>query len=151
MINRLPGQLTVDQASGNESFVNAGEPRVRNLELRSTKEDRPRMVAINRAMSTLKSVVTLAGFREEAVMFCVGWNKLRAVPANFTDFHWRLPERRGACSSLLSCRSKNSQPGTVRSRRSGCQSRTPGRRQSCPHRRQKLSRSRRRLRCYLRQ
>jgi len=30
----------------------------------------------------------------------VGWNKLRAVPAIQTGFASRLPELRGACSSL---------------------------------------------------
>ena len=42
--------------------------------------------------------------------FFVGWNKLRAVPAVEMQNLFELPELRGACSSLLPRRLKNSQP-----------------------------------------
>jgi len=48
-------------------------------------------------------VVELASPSEAVSFFIgmtVGWNKLRAVPAIRTGFDTRMPELRGACSSL---------------------------------------------------
>ena len=40
-------------------------------------------------------------------MLVVGWNKLRAVPAVESQNAFKLPELRGACSSLLLRHLKN--------------------------------------------
>jgi len=58
-------------------------------------------------------VVVILSVREWLWFLLVGWNKLRAVPAVEYQNLFGLPELRGACSSLLSCRLKNSQPRAV--------------------------------------